>query len=440
MTPGAKRKSKGWQQLFVLMIGSSACCLIDPVASSSTLLHSNSCNSLGASRFSGCFVVPVGSKKHCEKKLQHYDGSAIKFCGLNTKGEIGSSESSLIQRGRKTALSSSLSFTPDEQTLAFWIASFSISHIGMSAQRNYFIQKCGDLASSLQLVGTGLTLPDYWPGDTSGNDIFPDTDTAGRQFYRLGYTIVSFATLGSALTSYLALLGNVSPLDDLYTISQQQQQQLYFHHGDSFYFWVAATSFGAAIASLFNASPLSLMPEFQKADSDNSSPKSPQQNQQQLPIKRNDLLKLEPKGLTRITRHPLILPVVPWGIATSQIAPAGNTPNILFFGGLALYAICGCYAQDLRVVRQEGSVGTTFSTSSSSPLLTNTSPLSSLQTFFQKTSFVPFGAVLDGRQSLTDIIREVPWLGFIFGCIVGAYLEDTLLNYLSVYASTLSSS
>lgn len=85
----------------------------------------------------------------------------------------------------------------------------------------------------------------------------------------------------------------------------------------------------------------------------------------------------------------------------------GSTKDILLFGGLSAYAIAGCFAQDLRVVRNEGSVGTVFS------------PGESLQNFFQSTSFLPFVAALDGRQSLSDIVDEIPWIAIAVGIAVG---------------------
>ena len=46
-----------------------------------------------------------------------------------------------------------------------------------------------------------------------------------------------------------------------------------------------------------------------------------------------------------------------------------------------------------------------------------------LRAFFADTSFVPFKAVLDGRQSFDDVIREAPWLQFIVGTIIGRLIE-----------------
>ena len=167
-------------------------------------------------------------------------------------------------------------------------------------------------------------------------------------------------------------------------------------------------SYGASIASLFNASPLGLMPSFEGAESDS-----------EIAVQRNDALKLTTRGLTRITRHPLILPVVPWGISTAYLA-GGRFCDCILFGGLSLYAIAGCYAQDLRVIREEGSVGTVFQAEARQE---ESLEKTQLRAFFADTSFVPFKAVLDGRQSFDDVIREAPWLQFIVGTIIGRLIE-----------------
>jgi uncharacterized membrane protein len=96
----------------------------------------------------------------------------------------------------------------------------------------------------------------------------------------------------------------------------------------------------------------------------------------------------------------------------------GILSDFLLFGGLAVYAVAGCAAQDLRIIRNEGSVGTVFR------------PSSELQEFFAATSFIPFGAVIDGWQHIQDIVKEVPWIAFVGGCFVGAFIEDTLLKWL----------
>ena len=92
-----------------------------------------------------------------------------------------------------------------DQALALWVFTFAVSHIGLSAVRTSIISSFGKAADTLNLVNNeNWTLPDWWPRDgTSGNRIFPDDTTAGRQLYRAIYTAVSFVTLGSAFSSYL---------------------------------------------------------------------------------------------------------------------------------------------------------------------------------------------------------------------------------------------
>jgi uncharacterized membrane protein len=248
----------------------------------------------------------------------------------------------------------------------------------------------------------------YCVGDDFGKDeIFPDKDTAGRQFYRILYTAVSFATLGSAFVSY-------SNCDEAKIASLSEQNYILF-------FGIASLSFAASIASLFNASPMSLMPSFQKiSDKEGNAGTG-----NIAGIQRNDAVKMEPKGLTRITRHPLILPVVPWGVATSFLA-GGRTSDFVLFSGLSLYAIAGCACQDLRVIRNEGSVGTVMKADSNEVR-------TMLDMFYAKTSFVPFGAIFDGRQSAHDLFREFPIIPFMIGIPVGALIQDLLLQFLAAY-------
>ncbi len=312
-----------------------------------------------------------------------------------------------------------LDWSPD-QILAAWTFAFSSSHIGMSATRSNIIRSLGETVNSLNLVGNEeWALPSWWPGDnTGGNKIFPDKLTAGRQVYRGLYTAVSFLTLGNGFAAYLQ--SSSVALD----VSSTQSTLLHDACLIS-----AALSFGAAIASLVNASPLGLMPSFEAEDGNAISGSV-------AGIRRDDALKFTTKGLTRITRHPLILPVVPWGIATAILA-GGRPCDAILFGGLSIYAIAGCYAQDLRVVREEGSVGTVFQTESRDAkegVSEEEQERTRLRSFFEQTSFIPFKAVFDGRQSLDDIIREAPWLQFGAGTIGGIYLEEKILQLLAEWS------
>jgi len=313
----------------------------------------------------------------------------------------------------------------DDEVLAVWVLAFAFSHIGMSATRSSIIATLGNIVASppLNLVGREeWTLPEWWPADSSGGDkLFPDADTAGRQLYRAGYTAISFATLGSAFAAYLRSSSSSA-------IAVGEAQALIGDNASFLYnacLATAALSFGASIASLFNASPLGLMPGFESVSAADTSAVATHGDTSTLGvIRRDDNKKFTARGLTRITRHPLILPVVPWGIATAYLA-GNRLCDFIMFAGLSLYAIAGCAAQDLRVSKEEGSVGTVFRPNES------VEEGQRLSQFFQQTSFLPFGAVLDGRQDIGDIFREVPWLGFVVGTATGVLAEEKILYLLS---------
>jgi len=330
-----------------------------------------------------CFVLPIAKQTSINQGSQKWP--------TNYGRNVGSMK-----------LDMSIYIT-QEQQLEFWITTFSSAHIGMSAIRGRLIDGCAKLAENANIIDRGIQLPSYWPGDDFGkNDLFPDSDTAGRQIYRFAYTIISFTTLGGALTSYLSSSG-----DTIGVMALSERAYVAFHG-------IAALSFAASIASLFNASPMSLMPSFQKADDTANSIAGL--------LQRNDSLKMEPRGLTRITRHPLILPVVPWGLATSYLA-GGRICDFVLFGGLSLYAIAGCACQDLRISRQEGSVGTVMS-------ITTNDIGTCLQNFYQTTSFIPFAAIIDGRQPINLVAKEFPIIPFIAGIPIGYAIEKFLLGQL----------
>lgn len=294
-----------------------------------------------------------------------------------------------------------------EAEIACSTITFASSHIAMSAIRNELIDRIGSAVDHMNWVGTGVKLPDIWPGDEAGQEIFPTKDIAGRQLYRILYTFVSFSTLGVGFAYYLNSL-------------EQDQLQMVPRHDDVLiYYVIASLASGISIASLINPSPLSLVPVYEQSSGQDK-------NNNASKIRRNDSKKLQVYGLTRITRHPLILPVVPWGIATAMIM-GGHTRDFLLFGVLSIYAIAGCAAQDLRVSREEGSVGTVFNPDSSS-----------LQEFFQQTSFVPFQAVLESRQSIDDIVKEFPWWALLAGTAIGYLIQQVFISYLVGHVSLAS--
>lgn len=79
---------------------------------------------------------------------------------------------------------------------------------------------------------------------------------------------------------------------------------------------------------------------------------------------------LEPRGMLRITRHPLFMGVGLFGVLHLLVARI-HTSDLAFFGGLPLVALIGCWHQDRRKLASEGEP---------------------FRRFYEETSFLPFGA------------------------------------------------
>jgi uncharacterized membrane protein len=240
-----------------------------------------------------------------------------------------------------------------DASLAAWTLAFSSTHIGMSAIRDLLIQAFGRAADSAKIVGNeNWRLPEFlWPaaaggegaaGDEVGKyQIFPTAEIAGRQLYRAFYTMVSFITLGSALSAYLSSQSSTGTVVDI--------GLMFNDHPISTMTVIAANT--ASLSSLANASPLGLMPGFESTQGSRNENNTSKTGFLQL--NRNDSLKFQVRGLTRITRHPLILPVVPWGIANA-ILLGGSLADWIFFGGKLLKrAIVGEFEilYEVRVIK-----------------------------------------------------------------------------------------
>jgi uncharacterized membrane protein len=166
------------------------------------------------------------------------------------------------------------------------------------------------------------------------------------------YTLVSFATL--------------VPLIWVYAINRHAGVVLW-NLRDIPYLWEAAfgisgLGFALSIASFFQPSPFAI-----------GSPQRP-----------------EPYGLTRITRHPLFMPLALIGFG--HLLLWGWLTDVAFFGGLAIYTIAGCAHQDARKRQEEHD---------------------RYATYFEKSSLLPFAAILTGRNRLS--LRELPWVGLLVG-------------------------
>lgn len=103
----------------------------------------------------------------------------------------------------------------------------------------------------------------------------------------------------------------------------------------------------------------------------------------------NALDRPEPaRGALRITRHPMMWGVGLW--AAVHLVANGDLASLLFFGGLLVTALGGAAHLDRRLAATEGE---------------------RWRRFAEATSFVPFAALLAGRQrwAWTEWRRPAAW-------------------------------
>lgn len=90
------------------------------------------------------------------------------------------------------------------------------------------------------------------------------------------------------------------------------------------------------------------------------------------------------KGMVRITRHPFLWGVAVW--AAGHILVNGDGPSLILFGGMLLLALFGTVSIDGK---RRKAVGAAY------------------EAFMDRTSNVPFAAILSGRQKLA--LGEIGW-------------------------------
>ncbi len=109
------------------------------------------------------------------------------------------------------------------------------------------------------------------------------------------------------------------------------------------------------------------------------------------------------QGVLRVTRHPVMWGVGLW--AAIHIVVNGDLASLLFFGGLLLTALVGTWHLDRRMMASEGE---------------------RWQRFAAVTSFLPFAALLGGRQRwvAAEWLRPALWgLGlFVLLLLLHPYL------------------
>jgi len=92
------------------------------------------------------------------------------------------------------------------------------------------------------------------------------------------------------------------------------------------------------------------------------------------------------RGALRITRHPFLWGTVLWALA--HVVPNGDLASLLFFGSLGVLGLVGALLIDARK-RAGASLD--------------------WDRFEAATGFVPFAAILRGRQSLAAALVELGW-------------------------------
>jgi len=103
------------------------------------------------------------------------------------------------------------------------------------------------------------------------------------------------------------------------------------------------------------------------------------------------------KGIVRITRHPFLWAVTIW--AAFHIAANGDRPSLIFFGTFLIVALAGMVSIDHKRKRMMGDDWTPFAA---------------------KTSLIPFGAIVTGRNNLS--LGEIGLIRLVAAVIVFALI------------------
>ncbi len=116
--------------------------------------------------------------------------------------------------------------------------------------------------------------------------------------------------------------------------------------------------------------------------------------------------RAEPRGLERITRHPFFVGAALLGLGHALVA--ARLVGTVFFAGLAAFALGGAWHQDRKLLAERGA---------------------SHAAFMERTSIVPFAAILTGRQRLAP--RELPVGALVLGIAAAWALRRVHPNILA---------
>jgi hypothetical protein len=98
----------------------------------------------------------------------------------------------------------------------------------------------------------------------------------------------------------------------------------------------------------------------------------------------------KPRGIERITRHPFFVGTALLGVGHALLA--SRLTGVVFFGGLAIFALAGAWHQDRKLLATRGATHAAL---------------------MARTSLVPFAAIATGRQRF--VARELPLAAVALG-------------------------
>ncbi|WP_270938204.1 NnrU family protein [Falsiroseomonas oryzae] len=105
----------------------------------------------------------------------------------------------------------------------------------------------------------------------------------------------------------------------------------------------------------------------------------------------------EPRGIQRVTRHPMLWSFTIWALV--HLLGNGDTASLVFFGAFLATALAGMPSIDAKLARRHGAAW---------------------EGFAARTSIVPFGAILAGRNRL--VLSEIGWMPPVVGLLLWAAL------------------
>lgn len=103
----------------------------------------------------------------------------------------------------------------------------------------------------------------------------------------------------------------------------------------------------------------------------------------------------EPRGIQRVTRHPMLWSFALW--AGAHVIGNGDTASLVFFGAFLVTALAGMPSIDAKLAERAPAAWLAFAS---------------------RTSVLPFGAILSGRNRLA--LREIGWMPPVVGLLLWA--------------------